>query len=83
MPSTSAGAGASSNIAAELTLGGVAIADGDVVVGDEDGALVIPDAALVECLKRAVAKAGVEDEIGKLLESGAASRAMFDKFGVM
>ncbi len=66
-----------------MTLGGVTIADGDIVVGDEDGVLVIPDAALAECLKRAVEKAGVEDEIGRLLESGAASSAMFDKFGVM
>jgi regulator of RNase E activity RraA len=66
-----------------LELGGVTVDDGDVVVGDEDGVLIIPSASLGECLKRAVEKIGIEDQIGELLEGGADSAAMFDKFGVM
>jgi len=66
-----------------LALGQVTIEDGDIVVGDEDGVLIIPDSALEECLARAVEKAGIEDQIGEHLEKGADSKAMFEQFGVM
>lgn len=66
-----------------LDAGGVLVNDGDVLVGDEDGVLVIPQAHLDEVLVRAIAKLRIEDEIGTHLASGAASQAMFDRFGVM
>jgi 4-hydroxy-4-methyl-2-oxoglutarate aldolase len=66
-----------------LDFGGVTVNDGDIVVGDEDGVLIVPEAALEECLSRALAKIGIEDEIGARLEEGADSKALFDKFGVM
>ncbi len=66
-----------------LQVGAVTVEDGDVVVGDEDGVVIVPSAALSECLDRAVTKLGIEDEIGERLAGGAASAAMFAEYGVM
>lgn len=66
-----------------LAVGRVTVDDGDVIVGDEDGVLVIPAAALAEAVDRAIVKLGIEDEIGELLARGEASQAMYDRFGVM
>ncbi len=66
-----------------LTIGSVTVHDGDVVVGDEDGVLIIPADALDDCLERSVTKLGIEDEIGERLAAGADSKAMFEEYGVM
>ena len=66
-----------------LTIGRVVVDDGDIIVGDEDGVLVIPADRLDEVLERAVAKVGIEDEIGKRLARGESSQEMFDAYGVM
>lgn len=77
------GRGQVTDFRCRVEIGGVTIDDGDVVVGDEDGVVIVPDHALTACLEKAVAKTTVEDEIGELLEKGAASQDMFNQFGVM
>ncbi len=53
-----------------VTCGGVSVAPGDIVVGDDDGVAVVPAAAADATLERARAKVADETELRELVDSG-------------
>jgi len=68
---------------APIEIGGVTITPGDLVVGDEDGVVIVPHAQLSEILTAAVTKADVETEFLAALASGMSIAEAYEKFGVL
>jgi regulator of RNase E activity RraA len=62
---------------------GTSVAPGDIIVGDRDGVLVIPNAHLDEVVEAALAKVEGEEEVRRLIESGEGTQAIFDRTGIM
>jgi regulator of RNase E activity RraA len=62
---------------------GTEVAPGDIVVGDEDGVLVIPQQHLEEVVRAALAKVDGEEEVRRLIEKGEGTQAIFDRTGIM
>ena len=58
----------------EITLGGVIVRPGDIILGDNDGIAVIPLAQAAEMLERARTRIGMEAEWSAALEAGATLR---------
>jgi 4-hydroxy-4-methyl-2-oxoglutarate aldolase len=66
-----------------VTLGGVAIAAGDLVLADDDGVVVIPRSAEERVLAVARARAGAESIVLSELLSGETLRSVWDRYGVL
>ena len=64
------------------TVGGVPVAPGDVVVGDVDGIVVVPAAAVPEVVDRVRTKRRLEDGARRDLLGGMGIRAVWAKYGV-
>lgn len=64
------------------TVGGVRVAPGDLVVGDFDGIVVVPRAAVAEVVDRVLAKRKLEEGARQDLLAGMGIRAVWDKYGV-
>lgn len=73
-PNSPASTGAG-QVGAPILLGGVAIASGDIVVGDEDGVVVIPLADAAAVLTRLAAVRAAEDMAIAEVKAGATSFA--------
>lgn len=66
-----------------VTVGGVRIEPGDIVFGDFDGIVVIPQGILPEVVARAVEKVESENHTRDMLREGALLREVYDTFGVL
>jgi regulator of RNase E activity RraA len=64
-----------------LTIGGVRVALGDVVVGDLDGVVVVPRRAAHEVLARCEKLVGTEDKVRAAIRRGMTPLAAYEKFG--
>jgi regulator of RNase E activity RraA len=64
-------------------IGGLPVRPGDLVVADDDGAVVIPAELAEETISRALAKASKEHGLRDALEAGSTLRAAYDRFGVL
>ena len=64
-----------------LTIGGVRIALGDVVVADLDGVVVIPRRAASEVLARCEKLVGTENKVRTAVKRGMLPLAAYEKFG--
>ncbi len=53
-----------------VTIGGIAVAQGDLVVGDDSGIVVVPRAHLTEVLERATRILAVDEEVERRLHRG-------------
>jgi microcystin degradation protein MlrC/regulator of RNase E activity RraA len=69
--------------AVAVTLGGVRVAAGDLVLGDEDGVVVVPAAAAGDALDAAERKAGLEREAAVALASGVSAADMYATLGIL
>ena len=67
------------SIGLPVTLGGVAVAPGDLVVGDVDGVVVVPKTRLQEAAEALTAIAGKEALMEKAVEQGATQPAWLDE----
>lgn len=56
---------------------------GDIIFGDIDGVLVIPQAQESEIIQRAYEKATGEKTVGEAIKSGMSAKAAFEKYGIM
>jgi 4-hydroxy-4-methyl-2-oxoglutarate aldolase len=65
-----------------IRLGGVAIAPGDFILGDVDGILIIPAAAVDEVIERAASVRSREDIVRQALDEGGSIRAPFEQYRV-
>lgn len=68
---------------APISCGGVRVAPGDYILGDVDGVVIVPQAAIMETLTLAEEKQRTEDEVRDTLRSGSTISDTYDKFGVM
>lgn len=66
-----------------VEINGVRIAPGDIVFGDLDGVLVIPRAAEVEAISKALEKASTENKVRDAIRAGMSTTDAFRTFGVM
>ena len=62
---------------------GVIVRPGDIVVGDDDGVLAIPQDAAADIVAAALAKVRGEEEIRVRIEGGATAEAIFEETGIM
>lgn len=72
-------------VGGEVLCGGVTVRSGDVVVGDCDGVVVIPQEEAEEILDKALAKKKREDEMRPLLRAGGTTAELLglvDKLGL-
>jgi 4-hydroxy-4-methyl-2-oxoglutarate aldolase len=65
-------------VGATITCGGTTVRQGDIVVGDRDGVVVIPAADLEEVLARARERAAKEDLMRKELAAGRSTVELLD-----
>ncbi len=82
-PLDSKGRGAIQAIDAPVSCGGVLVAPGDLVFGDADGVVVVPQAVEAEVLKVAFAKINGEHHSMAELEAGAYLRDVYAKYGIL
>jgi len=66
-----------------VTCGGVRVSPGDLVVGDADGVVVVPQAVEAEVLRVAFDKINSEDRSMDDLKAGAYLRDVFARYGVL
>jgi regulator of RNase E activity RraA len=66
-----------------INCGGVIVHPGDIIFGDYDGVIVIPQAAAHEVIERAVEKVEGENITRQELRKGATLRQVYDKYGVL
>jgi regulator of RNase E activity RraA len=64
-----------------VTIGGVRVALGDVVVADLDGAVVVPRRVAQEVLQRCEALVGTDGAVRKGIRRGLTPLAAYEKFG--
>ena len=66
-----------------IEIGDVRIAPGDVVFGDVDGVLIVPQARVQEVFAAAHQKASAEKTVRAAIEHGMSATAAFEKYGVL
>ena len=66
-----------------IEIGQVTIHDGDLVFGDVDGVLIIPQAVADEVLEKALVKAAGEKKVRKAIEEGMTATKAFEVFGIL
>ncbi|HJN59529.1 MAG TPA: RraA family protein [Alphaproteobacteria bacterium] len=64
-------------------IGGAVIAPGDIVFGDVDGVVAIPQGIAEEVLATAMQKVASENQVRGELEGGAKLKDVFDKYGIL
>jgi regulator of RNase E activity RraA len=66
-----------------VVCGGVAVASGDLVRGDEDGVVVVPDELAADALAAAEEKLGLERLVAEGLARGETAADLYDRYGVL
>ena len=82
-PLDSKGRGKVAEIDTPIHCAGVAVSTGDLVVGDADGVIVVPQAVEDEALRRAFAKVTGENNTRDELSAGAKLADVFAKYRVL
>ncbi len=66
-----------------MTIGQVRVTPGDVVFGDLDGVIVIPQQAEEEVIRKAMEKASTESRVRVAIAGGMSAVDAFARFGVL
>jgi regulator of RNase E activity RraA len=66
-----------------IEVGGVLVHDGDLVLGDVDGCLAVPQDIESEVIERALAKVEGENTVREVLRDGASIRKVFADYGIL
>jgi regulator of RNase E activity RraA len=66
-----------------IECGGVTVNPGDIVFGDADGVVVIPQAVETKVIEAALEKVRGENRTRDALREGATLREVYDKFGIL
>jgi regulator of RNase E activity RraA len=82
-PLDSKGRGVVAEIDVPIRCAGVQVRPGDLVVGDADGVIVVPQEAEEQALARAFEKVTSENHTREELARGAKLREVFEKYGVL
>jgi 4-hydroxy-4-methyl-2-oxoglutarate aldolase len=70
-------------IRAPVEIGGVLVHDGDLVVADFDGCVVVPQEIEDQVVERALQKVSAENMVRDILSKGASIQAVFKEHGVL
>jgi 4-hydroxy-4-methyl-2-oxoglutarate aldolase len=82
-PVDSLGRGRIVAIGEPVLCGGVIVNQGDIVVADVDGVVVVPQAVEAEVMTRALQKVRTENEMREWLRQGRTLREAYDHFGIL
>ena len=82
-PVDSAGRGMTLGYDYSIKCGGVLVHSGDVVFGDEDGIVVIPEQLVAQVVRLALEKVTAEDATRQSLRDGMSLLEVYKKFGVL
>lgn len=82
-PLDSKGRGMVAEIDVPIQCAGVAVASGDLIVGDADGLVVVPRAVEAQAVARAFEKVSSEDRTREELAAGAKLKDVFAKYRVL
>jgi len=66
-----------------LTIGAVTINNGDLIVADDEGVLIVPRGVEAEAIEAAMEKVETENEVANAIRGGMSTVEAFDRFGVM
>ena len=66
-----------------IEFNGIRINPGDIIFGDRDGVLVVPQSVEIEAFKGAIEKSRGEKHVKEALEQGMSTVDAFEKFGIM
>jgi regulator of RNase E activity RraA len=66
-----------------IPVGGVSVADGDLIVADADGCVVVPAAIEEDIIAKAMQKVSGEDKMRDVLRKGASIREVFKEYGIL
>lgn len=66
-----------------ISVGGVQVAPGDLLFGDDEGVLVIPQAAEDEAIEAALEKVATESVVARAIKDGMPTAQAFATYGVM
>lgn len=66
-----------------VCFGNALVTPGDLIFGDDEGVLVIPQSVEREAVEAALAKVSVESEVAAAIKGGMSTVEAFRKFGVM
>ncbi len=66
-----------------IEFGGITVRPGDIVYGDLDGVVIVPQEAVEEAFSRAIEKARGEKLVKQALEQGMGTVEAFAKYGIM
>jgi len=66
-----------------VVCGGVTVHPGDLILGDYDGVVVVPNAIAEEAITRAEAKARGENQVREQLAQGMSVEEAFRRFGIL
>lgn len=77
------GRGVVTDFRVPIEINGIKINDGDLIVGDIDGVLVVPREKEEEILEKALKKARGEKVVQKKIQEGMLAAEAFKKYGIM
>ena len=66
-----------------IEIDGVKVNPGDIVFGDLDGAVIIPQEGEKEVIEKAYEKATGEKTVGNAIRDGMSAKEAFTKYGIM
>jgi 4-hydroxy-4-methyl-2-oxoglutarate aldolase len=66
-----------------IQCGGVLVNPGDLIFGDEDGVVAVPQQAIKETIRKALDKVNGENQMRKALEQGMSVTQAFEKYGIL
>ena len=66
-----------------IEIGGATVAPGDLVFGDVDGVVIVPQELVAEVITRALEKARGEKVVRQAIEGGLSSTEAFKKYGIL
>lgn len=66
-----------------VEIGGVLFSPGDLVIADQDGIVVVPQAVEVEIIERAWNKVHAENKVREAIAGGLSATEAYKKFGVL
>jgi 4-hydroxy-4-methyl-2-oxoglutarate aldolase len=70
-------------IRSTIPVAGVSVAEGDLIVADDDGCVVVPAAVEEEVVARALEKVSGENTMRDILQKGASIRDVFAEHGIL
>jgi regulator of RNase E activity RraA len=71
------------SIRGTIPVAGVSVADGDLIVADSDGCVVVPAAIEDDIIAKAMQKVSGEDKMRDVLRKGASIREVFREYGIL